>query len=211
MGASRPSSSSSFSCEIRITEAKNMDLVQPTDTVFLRLYLSAGSTNQKIRLNTRELPSPSSSGLHWNESFSLECTGNEDSAKALRQESVVFELRARSKASILGPIGRRSRVVGRAEIPWKTVLESPGMEMETWVRMGSSSRGRVSEDVKPPSVRIAMRLRIADMVAVGRRERTREARLKKTGECGCDDCGLSLCSREDYDVFVALAASVEAF
>ncbi|KAI3441140.1 uncharacterized protein J3R85_002821 [Psidium guajava] len=209
MGASRPSSS--FSCEIRITEAKNMDLVQPNDTVFLRLYLSAGNTNQKIQLNTRELPSPSSSGLHWNESFSLECSGNEDSMKALRQESVVFELRTRSKASILAPIRRRSRVVGRAEIPWRAVLESPGMEMETWVRMGSLPRGRVSEDVKPPSVRIATGLRIADMADVDRRERTREALLKRTGECGCDDCGLSLCSREDYDVFVALAAAVDAF
>ncbi|KAI6699580.1 hypothetical protein NL676_013904 [Syzygium grande] len=209
MVASRPPSS--FSCEISITEAKNMDLVQPTDTVFVRLYLSAGNSGQKIRLNTRELPSPSSSGLLWNESFSLACVGNEDSMRALRQASVVFELRTRNGASVLGPIGRRSKVVGRAEVPWKTVLESPNMEMETWARMAPPSRRRVSEDVKPPSVRIAARLRMVDTAdVVDRRERTREARLKKAGECECDDCGLSLCSREDYDVF-AIAATVEAF
>ncbi|KAF8012200.1 hypothetical protein BT93_I0359 [Corymbia citriodora subsp. variegata] len=209
MVASRPTSS--FSCEIRITEAKNMDLVHPMDTVFVRLYLSAGNSKQKIQLNTRELPSPSSSGSHWNESFSLECTGSEDSMKALRQESIIFELRTRSRASVLSPIGRRSKLVGRAEIPWKTVLEFPGMEMETWARMAPPSRRRPSGDVKPPSVRIAMRLRFADTADVDGREKTREARLKKTGECECDGCdGLSLCSREDYDVF-ALAAAFEAF
>ncbi|KAL3721708.1 hypothetical protein ACJRO7_034103 [Eucalyptus globulus] len=208
MGASTPPSS--FSCEIRIAEAKNMDLVQPSDAVFVRLYLSAGNSNQKIQLNTRELPSPSSSGLRWNESFSLECTGSEDSMKSLSQASVVFELRTRSRSSILGPIGRRSKVVGRAEVPWKTVLESPGMEVETWARMAPPSRRRLSEDGKPPSVRIAMRLRAADMADVDVRKTTREARLKKTEECECDGCGLGFCSREDYDVF-ALAAAFEAF
>lgn len=85
------------------------------------------------------------------------------------------------------------------------------MEMETWVRMGSPSRRRLSEDAKPPSVRIAMRLRIADMADVDRRrERIREARLKEMGECECDGCSLCWCSREDYDV-LALAAAFEAF
>lgn len=104
---------------------------------------------------------------------------------------------------MLGKIGG-SQLLGRAEIPWKTVLESPDMEMEKWVMMASIKRC-VVDGVKPPSVQIAMRVRVPSIMDMEKKKRN--DRLKKWDECGC--CKDGGCKCEDYDIF-ALVAALEA-
>jgi hypothetical protein len=176
-------------------QAKNVDF-QSTGTLFVRYYLSAGN-NKRIRLDTREISSKSD--LCWNESFSLDCFGSQDSMDSLNQQNVVFELRRRNKVPVLGRVGG-SQLLGRAEIPWKEVCESPNMEMEKWVTMGHVG---VS---KPPKLQVAMKVQVPAMVEKGRR---RNGNVKKWDDerCGCKDFHGYCC--EDYDIF-ALAA-LEAF
>ncbi|KAE7998092.1 hypothetical protein FH972_002670 [Carpinus fangiana] len=197
MGA--PLQLSSLTCNLTIMQAKNVDF-KSTGTLFVRYYLSAGN-NKRIRLNTREISSKSD--LCWNESFSLDCFVSQDSMDSLKQENVVFELRWRSKVPVLGRIGG-SQLLGRAEIPWKEVCESPNMEMEKWVTMGQVG---VS---KPPKLQVAMKVQV--LPAMEEMERRRNRNVKKWDDhdeyCGCKDVhGLSC---EDYDIF-ALAAALEAF
>jgi hypothetical protein len=193
MGA--PHQLSSLTCNLTIMQAKNVDF-QSTGTLFVRYYLSAGN-NKRIRLDTREISSKSD--LCWNESFSLDCFGSQDSMDSLNQQNVVFELRRRNKVPVLGRIGG-SQLLGRAEIPWKEVCESPNMEMEKWVTMGHVGIS------KPPKLQVAMKVQVPAMVEKGRR---RNGNVKKWDDerCGCKDFHGYCC--EDYDVF-ALAA-LEAF
>ncbi|KAJ0040762.1 hypothetical protein Pint_26595 [Pistacia integerrima] len=208
MVAHPPQYLSSLSCELRIIKAKNIEFNKSTSKggLFVRYYLSAGN-NKRIQLNTKEI-SPSSGNLIWNESFSLECLGSEDSISNLRQQSVVFELRwRRTTPSFLGK-KCKSQLLGRAEISWEKVLESPKMEIENWVVMPSkqSNNTRVyNEDVKPPSVQVAMKVEVPKLVEMKRNER-----LKKRGhdeECGCGDGGAFHCV--DYELF-ALVGALEA-
>ncbi|KAE7998093.1 hypothetical protein FH972_002671 [Carpinus fangiana] len=194
MGA--PHQLSSLTCNLTIMQAKNVDF-QSTGTLFVRYYLSAGN-NKRIRLDTREISSKSD--LCWNESFSLDCFGSQDSMDSLNQQNVVFELRRRNKVPVLGRIGG-SQLLGRAEIPWKEVCESPNMEMEKWVTMGQVG---VS---KPPKLQVAMKVQV--LPAMEETERRRNRNVKKWDDecCGCKDFHGYRC--EDYDIF-ALAA-LEAF
>ncbi|KAJ6916949.1 hypothetical protein NC652_019375 [Populus alba x Populus x berolinensis] len=132
---------------------------------------------------------------------SLFCSGTEDSINNLKQQTVVFELRWRSTNAILGRIGG-SQLLGRAEVPWKTVVESPKLEMERWVTM-IPKKGSVPDDVKPPAVQIAMRVRVPAMAEMEVKKK-RNGRLKRWDECGC--CKDSGCRCEDYDIFVLVAA-----
>lgn len=190
-----PQQLSSLTCNLTIIQAQNVDF-KSTGTLFVRYYLSAGN-NKRIRLNTREIAS-SSEMISWNESFSLDCFGTKDSMDNLKQENVVFELRWRSKVPLLGRIGG-SQLLGRAEIPWKEVCESPNMEIEKWVPMVSTI-GHVGVS-KPPKLQVGMKVQFPAM------ER-RNGNVKKWNECGCKDVNGYSC--EDYDVF-ALAAALEAF
>lgn len=193
-----PQQLSSLSCKLTIMQAKNVDF-KSTGTLFVRCYLSAGN-NKRIRLNSREI-SPRSD-LSWNESFSLDCSGTQDSMDNLKQENVVFELRWRSKVPVFGRIAG-SQLLGRVEIPWKEVFESPNMEMEKWVPMISSMRH--VGDNKPPKLQLGMKVEVPAMEEMGRR---RNGKVKKWDECGCKDFHGYSC--EDYDIF-ALAAALEAF
>ncbi|KAI9394310.1 hypothetical protein POPTR_005G076100v4 [Populus trichocarpa] len=186
--------------EIEIFQAKNIE-VKSHGSLFVRYYLSAGK-NKRIQLKSREISSKSN--LFWNESFSLECIGTEDSINNLKQETVVFELRWRNTNPILAKIGG-SQLLGRAEVPWKTVLESPNLEMESWVMM-VPKKGSVPDDVKPPSVQIAMRARVPEMTEMEKKNR-RDGRLRKRDGCGC--CKDSGCRCEDYEIF-ALVVALEA-
>ncbi|KAK4584023.1 hypothetical protein RGQ29_021954 [Quercus rubra] len=199
MGA--PHLFSSLSCELKIIQAKSVEF-KPTGSFFVRYYLSAGN-NKRIRLNTREISSKSD--LSWNESFSLDCVGSQDSMDNLKQENVVFELRWRNKVPVLGKIGR-SQLLGRAEIPWKQVFESPNMEIEKWVTM-ISTRRHVLDGAKPPKLQVGMRIQVPAMV--GMETRTHVKVNKGKNECECKDGhGYNTC--EDYEIF-ALAAALEAF
>uniref|UniRef100_A0A6N2LIW1 C2 domain-containing protein n=1 Tax=Salix viminalis TaxID=40686 RepID=A0A6N2LIW1_SALVM len=186
-----------LSCEIEILQAKNVEF-KSHGSLFVRYYLSTGN-NKRAQLNSREISAKAD--LFWNESFSLQCSGNEDSINSLKQQTVVFELRWRSTNPILGKV-RGSQLLGRAEVPWKTVLESPKLEMEKWVRM-VPNKGVVPDDVKPPSVQIAMRVRVPAMAEM-EKTKTRNGRLKRWDDCGC--CKDSGCRCEDYDIFVLVAA-----
>ncbi|XP_059639628.1 uncharacterized protein LOC132282002 [Cornus florida] len=191
---------SSLSCELRIIRAKNMEFVKSTGHLFVRCYLSAGN-NKRVRINSQEISSKSD--LFWDESFSLECAGTKDSMDMLVQGSVVLELRWRSTVPVLGKLGG-SRLLGRGEIPWKTVFESPEMEIEQWFSLVPMSR-RVHEDVKPPALQVWMKVRVpATIETVPRRK---NGRLTKWDECGCMAGG---CRCADYEIF-ALAAALDAF
>ncbi|KAG5245170.1 hypothetical protein OIU76_002656 [Salix suchowensis] len=187
-----------LSIEIEIFQAKNIEF-RSHGSLFVRYYLSSGK-NKRIQLNSREISSKSNL-LFWNESFSLECLGTDDSINNLKQETVVFELRWRNTNPILAKIGG-SQLLGRAEVPWKTVLESPNLEMEKWVML-VPKQGSVPDDVKPPSVQIAMRARVPEMAEMAKKNR-RNGRLK--GRACCKDSG---CRCEDYDIF-ALVVALEA-
>ncbi|XVE83148.1 hypothetical protein DITRI_Ditri16bG0064300 [Diplodiscus trichospermus] len=193
---------SSFCCELRILQAKNIETKSPGN-LFIRYYLSAGN-NGRIQLNSREISSKSEM-IIWNESFSLECSGAEESLNYLRQQTVVFELRWRSRIPVLGKMGK-SQLLGRAEMPWKAVFESPNMEIEKYWLTMVPMNDQVLESPKPPSIQISMKL-VRGPAIVGT-EKNRKERLKNNWEgCGCKDIGGG-CSCADYEIF-ALAAAMD--
>ncbi|CAK9174953.1 unnamed protein product [Ilex paraguariensis] len=181
---------SSLSCELRILRAKNTEL-KSTGHLFVRCYLSAGKKS-RVQLNSREISS--NSDLSWDELFSLDCFGTKDSMNMLMKGSVVFELRWRNTAPLFGRIGG-SQILGRAEIPWKSVSEAPEMEIEKWVTMVSKRRN-VHEGFKPPAVKIAMKVRVLAIEETVRRKTY--SRLMKWDECECME---SCCNFVDYDIF----------
>ncbi|CAA2998786.1 uncharacterized protein LOC111400260 [Olea europaea subsp. europaea] len=191
--------SSTMSCEIRIIRAKNID-IKTQGEVFVRCYLSAGN-NKRVQINTQHIPTKSD--LLWNETFSLDCSGSdEDSISLLKQGSVIFELRWRSTAPFIGRING-SKLLGRAEIPWKNIFLSPNMEIENWVVMIPKDNKWVDEDAKPAAVQIGMKIQESAVASIKRRKNDR-----KWDECGrCMDGMCSSCV--DYDIF-AIGAAFEA-
>ncbi|XP_042474993.1 uncharacterized protein LOC122057063 [Macadamia integrifolia] len=114
----------------------------------------------------------------------------------LKQKSVVFELRWRNKTAILGRIGR-SKLLGKAEILWKDVLESSELAIERWVTM-EATRSHVLEGLNPPALHVEMKVGVP-----GTTEKVRKRRL---GECRCRHEG---CNGGGDDLF-ALALALEA-
>ncbi|XP_010269241.1 PREDICTED: uncharacterized protein LOC104605969 [Nelumbo nucifera] len=194
-----PQNLSWLNCQLRIIRAKNLDFIS-TGNLFVRFYLSAGN-NGRVRLNSREIPS-TSDDPYWNESFSLECFGTQDPMEVFKQQTVTFELRWRSKAPILGKIGG-SKLLGRAEIAWKDVLDSPNLAIERWVTT-IPTNSRVLEGLKPPALQIEMTIRMPGTPEIAKQGR--EARSTRWSECGCKHGD---CSGGDDDIF-ALAAALEA-
>ncbi|XWS41559.1 hypothetical protein CRYUN_Cryun17cG0092400 [Craigia yunnanensis] len=195
---------SSLCCDLRILQAKNIEPKSPGN-LFVRYYLSAGN-NKRIKLNSHEISSKSE--LIWNESFSLECSGAEESLNDLKQQTVVFELRWRSTMRVLGKMGK-SQLLGRAEMPWKAVFESPNMEIEKYWLIMVSMNDRVLESLKPPSLQISMKLIRGPAIVEIEKKNKRKERLKNNCDgCGCKDIGGGY-SCADYEIF-ALAAAMEA-
>ncbi|CAN1814276.1 hypothetical protein LINPERHAP1_LOCUS27084 [Linum perenne] len=194
-----------LSCEIAIHQSKNVE-DKPHGHLFVRYYLSSGdnNNNNKIQLETREISS--SDHLSWNESFSLDCSGTKDSISTqdsindLKSSSVAFELRWRpsSRSSILG-CRAGSKLVGSGEVMWRSVMESSGMEIETWVVMCPKNSKRC-DGVKPPSVKIGMRV-----VSVP----TSTEKKNENYECGCSRRHSGYHSCGDLDA-LALVAAFEA-
>lgn len=205
MGAFQQLSSLSF--DLRIKQAKNIEYLKSTGKVFVRYYLSAGN-NKRIQLNTSEIPVKSDCFV-WDESFSLECHGAED-CSSLKHESVVFELRWRKPVPVFGR--RSSQLLGRAEIPWKEIFESPNMVLDKWVTTDFSTSLGV-EGVKPAKLQVGIRVGVkACLPEVETMEKRRESRVKKYMDesCGCKNRHAQDCTCGDYDIF-ALAAALEAF
>lgn len=193
----------SLKCEVRIVEARNVEIKsQARSSMFVRFSLSAGH-NRKIEVNTREICSKSDN-LVWDQSFGLECQGNEAAVEELKQQRVVFELRRKKTSSFLRK-SSRSEVVGRGEVSWESVFESPGMEIEIFVAMGGS-KNRISEDEKPVMLKIALKVQALEMekMLINKKEK----RLEKLCVCCCSsrDCGS--CNCLDYEAF-ALACALD--
>ncbi|KAF7834292.1 putative C2 domain-containing protein [Senna tora] len=187
----------SFSCEVRIIQAQNVEFNSSgKGNLFARFYLSAG-TNKRIQLNTRKISSKFAP--FWDESFSLDCSCTQQFLDNLKQENLVLELRQSNTVPILGKICG-SRVLGRAAIPWKSVLESPKMELKEWVKMMDLESGSV---IKPLKLQMEIKIGVPS-------ERNRSMRLKNWDECGCKDGHKHGCCDHDYELF-ALAAAFEAF
>ncbi|CAI9109445.1 OLC1v1009267C2 [Oldenlandia corymbosa var. corymbosa] len=219
--SSSDQSLSSLNFEVNIIRAKNIDFNNKSSSsgdLFVRCYLSSGNNNQRVQLNTKEIPSsPSSStfdhDLFWNECFSLECLGNERSISSLRQEgNVVFELRWRrsnnaSNGSFLGKFltggSNSSKVLGTAQIPWKNVFESTNIEIETWVPLISSKNHSkvINQDVKPPKLQVRMKVEVPKKKIIETR-RCEEKESPSSSSCGCKDgCGCNGVDYIDYDFF----------
>ncbi|CAN6567816.1 unnamed protein product [Malus baccata var. baccata] len=193
-------------CELKVMQAKNIEF-KTTGNLFVRYSLSAGN-NRRIMLNTREISAKSNHV--WNESVSLECSGTEMRSmdNTLQQESVVFELRWRSTVPVFGRIGG-SQLLGRAEVPWKDVLESPSMELDQWVTVLPTT-AHALEGVKPPKLQVGIKIQVqADHVEM-EKKRQRNRRLKRWDECGCESGHGHGCICSDYEIF-ALAAALEGF
>ncbi|XP_042495082.1 uncharacterized protein LOC122074321 [Macadamia integrifolia] len=190
-----------FSCKLRIVEAKNLVFIT-SGKLFIRCYLCTGNT-ERIRLNSREIPSTSHPS--WNDSVSLECSAaNRDHClDQLKQQSVVFELRWRNNSPILRRIVG-SKLLGRAEIPWKDVLESSNMTIQKWVTTVSASSDVLDHGLKPPVLHVEMKVGVPSMAEMVKR---RDDALKRWNECGCRHGSCSISG--DDDVF-ALAAAIEA-
>ncbi|CAH8270653.1 unnamed protein product [Arabidopsis lyrata] len=183
----------SLKLEVKIVEARNVEVKSSLTTLFVRFYLHAGN-NSKIELNTAEIRSRSDKEVViWNQSFGLECQGNETVVEELKQQSVVFELRRRNTTSFLKKWSR-SELVGRGNISWKSMIESDGMEIERFVVM-DETKDRVLEDCdKPLLLKIALKVQASKPV-----------KSKSVEDlCECRDC--RRCNCLDYEAFVVACA-----
>ncbi|KAM7261595.1 hypothetical protein ACFE04_020672 [Oxalis oulophora] len=186
---------SSLTCELNIIQAKNLEL-KLKGSFFVRCYLSTNN-NKSVKLNSQEIYLNSNSNLIWNESFSLECLGSKESIKNLKDQAVVFELRWRRRTR--RSAFEKSKLVGRAEVPWKMVFELPNMEMEKWIMLEGSSSG----EMKPASLQVGLKVRVPQ--AMEKKMNSNKRRLKNNNwdEC-CDHYGG--CSCKDYEMFALVAA-----
>lgn len=189
---------SSLKCEVRVIEARNVEIKSQASTLFVKFYLSAGH-NRKIEVNTREL-CQKSENLIWDQSFGLECQGNEEAVEELKQQRVVFELRRRKTASFLRK-SSRSEVVGRGEVSWESVFESRGMEMERFVVM-SESKTPLFGDGSPVLLKIGLKVQALEM------KKTLINKKEKLCACCSSSRDCKSCSCLDYEAF-ALACALD--
>lgn len=100
--------------------------------------------------------------------------------------------------------------MGKGEIPWKAILESPNMEFKEWVKMDLVSGNDCGDMFRAPEVQVEIKIRVASAAEMVKENRRR--RLNKWDECGCKygHDQHAWCSAEDYEIF-ALGAALEAF
>ncbi|XP_057808997.1 uncharacterized protein LOC131023472 [Salvia miltiorrhiza] len=178
--------SSSFSLELRIVKARNV-FVKACREVFVRCYISTAS-NKRIRLDSQEISSDSN--MTWNQTFSLNCSGTPETMRSLKQGTIVFELRSRSAATLISRMSG-SKLVARAEMPWKDVVGVP--VHDKWIVMTAKNSYVYNDEVKPPGIQIATKV-----------EEIAELKRSKPYNCGCMDCGCNYCV--DYEFFALGAA-----
>ncbi|KAJ4965092.1 hypothetical protein NE237_016941 [Protea cynaroides] len=190
-----------FFCELRVIEAKNLEFIT-TGKLFVRCYLCTGN-NERTRLNGREISA--TSHPYWNDSVSLECSAaNDHYMDELKQQSVMFELRWRNNSPILGRISG-SKLLGRAVVSWKDVLESSELAIQKWVSMDSVNSHDL-EGLKPPALHIGMKLGVPCMAEMVKRRR--DVALMRWNNCGCRHGSCCACNIADPELF-ALAAAIE--
>ncbi|KAK1423735.1 hypothetical protein QVD17_19043 [Tagetes erecta] len=183
---------SSLHCEIKIINAKNIQLTNTNGFLFVRCYVSAGN-NKRVHVDSREV-CPNGE-VSWNESFSLDCVGTKQSTDMIVQGTIVLELRWRSNS--LASFGR-SQVVGRGKVSWGGAFESLNMEIERCVTLEPKKKG-----VKVPSVYVGMKISSEGLVA---------RKMKKWDEsCECcrgDCCNMSTCVDSE---FFLIGAALDGF
>ncbi|CAO2827775.1 unnamed protein product [Amaranthus hypochondriacus] len=209
-------SSSSFTCELKIIGAKNIKTKQKGN-LFIRCYLSEGSNNNnRIQVNTKEIVSSQKDDyIFWDDSFSLECNGTQDSIQNLKEQSVFFELRWRNTKAFLGKIGG-SQVVATAETPWKHVLDAPKMEFQKWVPMNVNEDGKLLKveegvKVKAPCLQILMKVEEACRVETMEEMRRRRRREWDDEECGCGCTSNGCCSSCADNELLFIGAAFDDF
>ncbi|KAL5705282.1 hypothetical protein ACHQM5_023608 [Ranunculus cassubicifolius] len=186
---------SSLNCELKIIRAKNVDFVS-VGSLFVRYFLVT-SDDRKVRLSTQEIPSTCDPG--WNETITLECLGTEDALDKLKQQSVVFELRWRKQSGVFGKFGG-SKLLFRAEIGWKDVLDSSELSVKKWISTAITSK-YVTEGQKPPALQIEMKIQDPQVMKM-----PKSCNLRSNwNECGCKhgDCR---CNGRDDDIFLLAEA-----
>lgn len=123
-------------------------------SLFVRYCIqNAGGT---VVINTR--PVLASSHPEWREALSVDCfsgKGNGDLVSKLRSEFLVFEVRWRSRSSLLGSM-RGSKLIGRVRIAWKELLESASLSMENWFPLVTERKLQLDDSCKPPSLHLAL-------------------------------------------------------
>ncbi|KAK2655772.1 hypothetical protein Ddye_008824 [Dipteronia dyeriana] len=202
---------SSLSCEVGIIKAKNIELKSNSSStaggVFVRYYLSGGKNKRSIQLNSKEISSSSPSKsdddelmMIWNESFSL------DKASSLK--------------NLLGKKKSKSRLLGRAEIPWKTVFESPNLEIQNWVVMVQNNKinknsARVLDqdhvNLAAPSLQVSMKVDDVDHQVLPKmveKKNNNKSSSRWVDECGCldDHHHHGGCNCDNYEIFALVAA-----
>ncbi|KAL7599854.1 hypothetical protein Lser_V15G22402 [Lactuca serriola] len=200
---------SSFQVDVKIMSAKNIQVSNSKDYLFVRCYLSVGN-NKRVRLESHAI-SPNEK-ISWNESFSLDCIATQ-SIDAIIQGTVVFELRSRSsKTPLLHKfIGgnanvRGSQLVGRGEVSWRSVFESQNMEGERWLLMRSKKA-----DIKAPSICVSMK--IQNPLVKNETKSTKtfgKLKNKRDESCGCSHGHCCETSCIDSELF-AIGFALDAF
>ncbi|KAK9670449.1 hypothetical protein RND81_13G202900 [Saponaria officinalis] len=209
---------SCMKCELRVIAAKNIK-TNLKCSFFIRCYIS-GANNRRIQLNTKEIMSTKivdddnnddDDYLFWNEIFSLECNGAQNSINNLKEENIVFELRQRNtNPNFLTKLGGSSSSVllARAEIPWKGVFDAPGMETLRWVSMTSAEKVKCEEccmtPLLPPALQVGVKVETLDlsrkMSSEETKRRRRLERLKNWDGCGCSLGDGGCCSCVDNEL-----------
>ncbi|KAK1423734.1 hypothetical protein QVD17_19042 [Tagetes erecta] len=180
---------SSLHCEIKIMNAKNIQLTNTNGCLFVRCYVSAGN-NKRVRVDSREV-CPNGE-VSWNESFSLDCVGTKQSTDVIVQGTIVLELRWRSNS--LASFGR-SELVGRGEVSWRSAFESLNMQIERCVMLEAKKKG-----VKAPFVNVGMKISSGGLVA---------RKMKKWDEsCHDECCNVSACVDSE---FFFIGTALDAF
>ncbi|CAI8598235.1 unnamed protein product [Vicia faba] len=182
-----------FSCEIRIIQARNVEFIKSTKTLFARLYVPTGN-NKRIQLNTKNV---------WDKSFNLDCSCPQEFLENFNEQSLVLELRQRKMWG--------SQLIGKDEIPWKVILQSQNMELKEWLKMDLASGSDCKEVMlSTPEVEVEIKVKVS---SVAKMEKQNNKRFNNWNECGCKNghnhnawCNIS----EDCDMF-ALGAALEAF
>ncbi|MED6148442.1 hypothetical protein PIB30_053279 [Stylosanthes scabra] len=189
-----------FKCEIRIIQVQNVDSIKSKGNLFARFYLPSGNNNKRIQVNTKKVHSKSLP--FWNKSFTLDCSCPQEFLDSLKhEESLVLEVRQSKK--ILG-----SSLVGKGEVSWKEILESPNMVYKEWVKM-----------VPCKEQEEALKVEVEIKIQVAKEEEKENNNKKKRFNFNWDECGCknghdhdhnAWCNSDDYDVF-ALGLALEAF
>ncbi|XP_058781541.1 uncharacterized protein LOC131655747 [Vicia villosa] len=189
----------SFSCELKIIQARNVEFIKSTKNLFARFYLPIGN-NKRIKLNSKNV----STKLvpFWDESFNLDCSCPQEFLENLNQQSLVLELRQRKMFG--------SQLIGKGEIPWKVILESQNMELKKWLKMDLVSGSDCKEVMlTTPEVEVEIKVKVS---SVAEMEKQNNKKFNNWNECGCKNGHdhNAWCNAEDCDIF-ALGAALEAF